>query len=73
MVEDMEGQRTHLKVLLLGMETKTKATLFRMTFNWGQLTGLEVQSIIVKAGVWKRPDRRGDGGAESSTFCSEGN
>jgi len=29
----------------------TKATLIRTTFNWGWLTGSEVQSIIMKAGV----------------------
>jgi hypothetical protein len=28
----------------------TKATLIRKTFNWGWLTGSEVQSIIIKAG-----------------------
>jgi hypothetical protein len=28
----------------------TKATLMRTTFNWGWLTGSEVQSIIIKAG-----------------------
>jgi hypothetical protein len=27
-----------------------KATLIRTTFNWGWLTGSEVQSIITKAG-----------------------
>jgi hypothetical protein len=29
----------------------TKATLIRTTFNWGWLTGLEIQSIIIKAGL----------------------
>jgi hypothetical protein len=29
----------------------TKATLIRITFNWGCLTGSEVQSIIIKVGV----------------------
>jgi hypothetical protein len=28
----------------------TKATLIRTTFNWGWLTGSEVQSIIIRAG-----------------------
>jgi hypothetical protein len=27
-----------------------KATLVRTTFNWGWLTGSEVQSIVIKAG-----------------------
>jgi hypothetical protein len=27
----------------------TNATLLRTTFNWGWLTGSEVQSIIIKA------------------------
>jgi hypothetical protein len=28
----------------------TKATLIKTTFNWGWLTGSEVQSIIIMAG-----------------------
>jgi hypothetical protein len=34
-----------------------KATLTRTTFNWGWLTGSEVQSIIIKVGTWQRPGR----------------
>jgi hypothetical protein len=34
-----------------------KATLIRMTFNWGWFTGLEVQSIIIKVGAWQHPGR----------------
>jgi hypothetical protein len=49
----------------------TKATLIRTTFNWGWLTGSEVQSIIIKAGAWQHPGRHGAGGAESSASCSE--
>jgi len=30
----------------------TKATLIRTAFNWGWLTGSEVQSIIIKVGSW---------------------
>ena len=37
----------------------TKATLIRTTFNWGWVTGSEVQSIIIKAGVWQHPDSHG--------------
>jgi len=33
----------------------TKATLLKTTFNWGWLTGSEVQSIIIKAGTWQHP------------------
>ena len=29
----------------------TKASLIRTTFNWGGLTGSEVQSIIIKVGA----------------------
>ena len=47
----------------------TKATL--ITFNWCWLTGSEVQSIIIKAGVWQHPGRHG-AEAESSTSCSKG-
>jgi hypothetical protein len=36
----------------------TKATLVRTTFNWGWLTGSEVQSNIIKAGVWQHPGRK---------------
>jgi hypothetical protein len=49
----------------------TKVTLIRTTFNWGCLTGSEVQSIIIKAGTWQHPGRHGAGGAESSTSSSE--
>jgi len=44
----------------------TKATLIRTTFNWGWLTGSDVQSII-KVGAWQGPVRHSDGGPESST------
>jgi hypothetical protein len=50
----------------------TTATLIRTTFNWGWLTGSEVQSIIIKAGTWQHAGRHGAGGAESSTSSSEG-
>jgi hypothetical protein len=50
----------------------TKKTLIRITFNWGWLTGSEVQSIIIKAGAWQHPGRHGAGRAESSTSSSEG-
>jgi hypothetical protein len=46
----------------------TKATLIRTTFNWGCLTGSEVQSIIIKVEVWQHPDRHGAGGAEFYIF-----
>jgi hypothetical protein len=45
----------------------TKATLIRTAFNWGWLTGSEVQTIIIKAKTWQYPGRHGAGGAESST------
>jgi hypothetical protein len=50
----------------------TKATLIRTIFNWGWLTGSEVQSIIIKAGAWQHLGRHDVGGAESSTSSSEG-
>jgi hypothetical protein len=46
----------------------TKASLIKTTFNWGWLTGSEVQSIIIKVGAWQYPGRHGTGGAESSTY-----
>jgi hypothetical protein len=49
----------------------TKATLIQKSFNWGWLTGSEVQSIIIKVGEWQHPDRHGQGEAESSTASSE--
>ena len=57
---------------LLWWDTVTKATLIRITFNWGCLTGSEVQSIIIKVGTWHHPDRHGTGRAESSTSSSKG-
>ena len=50
----------------------TKATLIRTTFNWGWLTGSEVQCSHTKSGVLERPAKHGEGGAESSTSSSEG-
>jgi hypothetical protein len=50
----------------------TKASLKMATFNWGWLTGSEVQSSIIKAGTWQYPGRHDTGGAESSTSSSEG-
>jgi hypothetical protein len=50
----------------------TKASLIKTTFNWGWLTGSEVQSIIIKVGAWQYPGRHGAGGAESSTSSSKG-
>jgi hypothetical protein len=50
-----------------------KASLIRTTFNWGRLTGSEVQSITIKVGAWQQhPGRHGAGGAESSASSSEG-
>jgi hypothetical protein len=43
----------------------TEASHIRTTFNWGWLTGSEVQSII-KVGSWPHT------GVESSTSSSEG-
>jgi hypothetical protein len=50
----------------------TKATLIRTTFNWGWLTGSEVQSIMIKARAWQFPGRHGAEGAESSASSFEG-
>jgi hypothetical protein len=40
---------------LLRRNSTTKATLIRPTFDWGWLTGTEVQVIIIKAGAWHHP------------------
>lgn len=61
-----------LRVPLLWRDTVTKATRIRTTLNRGWLTGSEVQSIIIKVGVWQPPCGHGTGGAESSTSCSRG-
>jgi hypothetical protein len=51
----------------------TKASLIKeTTFNWGKLTGSEIQSIISKVGVWQHPGRHGEGKAESSASLSKG-
>jgi hypothetical protein len=49
----------------------TKATLIRTTFNWGWLTGSEVQSIIIKVGAWQHPGKHGARGAERTMSSSE--
>jgi hypothetical protein len=49
-----------------------KASLIKTTFNWGWLTGSEVQSIIIKVEAWQYPGRHGTGGAESSMSSSKG-
>jgi hypothetical protein len=48
----------------------TKLTLIRITFNWGWLTGSEVQSISIKLGTWQYSGQHGEEGAESSTSSS---
>jgi hypothetical protein len=48
----------------------TKATLKRTPFNWGGLTGSEVQSVIM-AGIWQHLGMHDAGGTESSTSCSK--
>lgn len=42
------------------------------TFNWGWLTGLDVQSGSIKVGTWHHAGRHGTGGAERSTSSSAG-
>jgi hypothetical protein len=49
-----------------------KASLIKTAFNWGWLTGSEVQSIIIKVGAWQHLGRHGAGGAESSMSSSIG-
>jgi hypothetical protein len=46
--------------------------LQKITFNWGWLTGSDVQSTIIKTGKWQLPGRDGAGEAESFTSSSEG-
>jgi hypothetical protein len=50
----------------------TKTTLIKTTFNWGWLTGSEVQSIIIKARTWQHLGRHDAGEVESSISSSEG-
>ena len=40
--------------------------LYKTTFNWGWLTGSEVQSIVIKAEAWQHPGRHSAGGVEGS-------
>jgi hypothetical protein len=44
----------------------------KTTFNWGWLTGSEVQSIIIKVGACQHPGCHGAGRAESSMSSSKG-
>jgi hypothetical protein len=50
----------------------TKETLIMTIFNWGWLTGSEVQYIVMKVGAWQHSGSHGAGGTESSTSSSEG-
>ena len=50
----------------------TKATFIKTTFNWGWLTGSEVQLIITKWGACQHLGRHDAGGGENSTPASEG-
>jgi hypothetical protein len=50
----------------------TKATLIKTTFNWGWLTGSEVQFIIIKEGAWQPLGRHGAAQAVRSTSSSKG-
>jgi hypothetical protein len=50
----------------------TKATLIKTTFNCDWLTASEIQSNTITTGAWQHLGRHGAGGAESSTFSSEG-
>jgi len=61
-----------LRVILLLTDIISKVTLIKTTFNWGWLTGSEVQLITIKVGTWQHPGRHIAGGAESSTSSSEG-
>jgi hypothetical protein len=49
----------------------TNIKSYKTTFNWGWLTGSEVQSIIITVGAWQYPVRHGTGGAESSMSSSK--
>ena len=55
------------RVLLMWTENIIKATIIRMTFNWGWLTLSGVQYIIIKAGAGQHPGRHGPERTESST------
>jgi hypothetical protein len=46
--QSLEPTSVLVRVLLLRRDTMTKAILIRTTFNWGWLTGSEVQPIIIK-------------------------
>lgn len=52
-----------VRVLLLCTDIMTEATLIRTTLNWGWLTGLEAQPVIIKVGARQHPGSHGAGGA----------
>jgi hypothetical protein len=60
-----------VRVLLLGTDTMTKATLKWTTFNWGWFTGSKVLSNIINVRTWQHPVRHG-AEAKNSTSSSEG-
>jgi hypothetical protein len=51
----------YTSVLVRVTDTMTKASLIKTTFNWGWLTGSEVQSITIKVGAWQHPGKHGAG------------
>jgi hypothetical protein len=54
------------------MDTITKTTSIRTTFDWDWLSGSEGQSIIIKPGSMAKSSRHGTGRAKSSTSSFEG-
>jgi hypothetical protein len=56
-----------VRVLLLGTDTMTKATVIRTKFNWDWLTGSELQSMFIMLEAWQCIGSHGKRGAESST------
>jgi hypothetical protein len=67
------GEYVHVcvRILLLKTDTLINACFIRKPFNWGWLTGSEVQSIIIKLRICQDPGRHGSFGAESSTSSSD--
>jgi hypothetical protein len=58
--------------LIKKKKNKKQKTKKNPTFNWGWLTGSEVQSINIKVEAWQYSGRHGAGRAESSTSSSNG-
>jgi hypothetical protein len=64
----LRGGQAHT---FLSIDTMTKVTLIRTTFNWGRLTIQRFSPLSSWQEAWQHPGRQGAGTAESSISSSK--